>query len=86
MAPSPHLDVSPSMHRDGTSNSEISSIRQAKEQQAAEARRQATPVVGDLKPLVDALPELCQLVGQPAALGSRRKMRKNKTYVSAQRA
>ncbi|MED6258225.1 hypothetical protein ATANTOWER_004495 [Ataeniobius toweri] len=59
--------------------SKISSIRQAKEQQAAEARRQATPVVGDLKPLVDALPELCQLVGQPAALGSRRKMRKNKT-------
>uniref|UniRef100_A0A3Q2QS00 SLX9 ribosome biogenesis factor n=1 Tax=Fundulus heteroclitus TaxID=8078 RepID=A0A3Q2QS00_FUNHE len=59
--------------------SKISSIRQAKEQQAAEARRQATPVVGDLKPLVDALPELCQLIQPPAALGSRRKTRKNKT-------
>lgn len=59
----------------------ISSIRQTKEQQAAEARRQATPVVGDLKPLVDALPELCQLVSPPLTLGSRRKTRKNKTPV-----
>ncbi|XP_040888105.1 protein FAM207A [Toxotes jaculatrix] len=59
----------------------ISSIKQAQERQAAEARRQATPVVGDLRPLADALPELCQLIGhQPtsAALSTRRKSRKNK--------
>uniref|UniRef100_A0A3P9PZC0 SLX9 ribosome biogenesis factor n=1 Tax=Poecilia reticulata TaxID=8081 RepID=A0A3P9PZC0_POERE len=59
--------------------SKISFIRQAKEKQAAEARRRATPVVGDLRPLVDALPELCQLISPPAAVGSRRKTRKNKT-------
>uniref|UniRef100_A0A673A9H6 Family with sequence similarity 207 member A n=1 Tax=Sphaeramia orbicularis TaxID=375764 RepID=A0A673A9H6_9TELE len=39
----------------------ISFIKQFQEQQAATARRQATPVVGDLRPLADALPELCQL-------------------------
>uniref|UniRef100_A0A665SYP3 Family with sequence similarity 207 member A n=1 Tax=Echeneis naucrates TaxID=173247 RepID=A0A665SYP3_ECHNA len=43
----------------------ISSIKQQQEQQVAEARRQATPVVGDLRPLADALPELCQLIGPP---------------------
>uniref|UniRef100_A0A8C6LYY3 SLX9 ribosome biogenesis factor n=1 Tax=Nothobranchius furzeri TaxID=105023 RepID=A0A8C6LYY3_NOTFU len=42
--------------------SEINFIKQAKEQQAAKARRQATPVVGDMRPLADALPELCQLI------------------------
>lgn len=59
--------------------SEISSIKQAKEQQAAEARRQATPVVGDMRPLADALPELSQLIA-PAATAhtARRKSRKNK--------
>uniref|UniRef100_A0A8C6M517 SLX9 ribosome biogenesis factor n=1 Tax=Nothobranchius furzeri TaxID=105023 RepID=A0A8C6M517_NOTFU len=40
----------------------INFIKQAKEQQAAKARRQATPVVGDMRPLADALPELCQLI------------------------
>lgn len=60
----------------------ISSIKQAKEQQAAEARRQATPVVGDMKPLADALPELCQLVAPAAAAPTaRRKSRKNKVPV-----
>ncbi|XP_023282852.1 protein FAM207A [Seriola lalandi dorsalis] len=61
----------------------ISSIKQAQERQAAEARRQATPVVGDLRPLADALPELCQLIGPPAttALATRRKSRKNKVPV-----
>ncbi|XP_071320686.1 ribosome biogenesis protein SLX9 homolog [Trachinotus anak] len=61
----------------------ISSIKRAQEQQAAEARRQATPVVGDLRPLADALPELCQLIGPPAttALTARRKSRKNKVPV-----
>ncbi|XP_026157162.1 ribosome biogenesis protein SLX9 homolog [Mastacembelus armatus] len=61
--------------------SKISSIKQAKEQQAAKARRQATPVVGDLRPLADALPELCQLIAAPpagAAPATRRKSRKNK--------
>lgn len=42
--------------------SEISSIKQAKELQAAEVRRQATPVVGDMRPLADALPDLSQLI------------------------
>ncbi|XP_067349634.1 protein FAM207A isoform X2 [Channa argus] len=46
----------------------ISSIKQTKEEQLAKARRQATPVVGDLRPLVDALPELCQLMRSPTAL------------------
>ncbi|XP_037618411.1 protein FAM207A [Sebastes umbrosus] len=61
----------------------ISSIKQAKEQQAAEARRQATPVVGDMRPLADALPELCQLVAPAAATApaARRKSRKNKVPV-----
>lgn len=60
----------------------ISSIKQAKEQQAAEARRQATPVVGDMRPLADALPELSQLVAPAATvLATRRKSRKNKVPV-----
>ncbi|XP_044043991.1 protein FAM207A isoform X1 [Siniperca chuatsi] len=60
----------------------ISSIKQAKEQQAAEARRQATPVVGDMRPLADALPELSQLIAPATtALTARRKSRKNKVPV-----
>lgn len=61
----------------------ISSIKQAKEQQAAEARRQATPVVGDMRPLADALPELSQLIAPTAttAPAARRKSRKNKVPV-----
>ncbi|XP_054479975.1 protein FAM207A [Anoplopoma fimbria] len=63
----------------------ISSIKLAKEQQAAEARRQHTPVVGDMRPLADALPELCQLVapdaGAASAPAARRKSRKNKVPV-----
>ncbi|XP_039979064.1 protein FAM207A isoform X1 [Xiphias gladius] len=61
----------------------ISSIKQAQEQQAAEARRQATPVVGDLRPLADALPELCHLISPPPATApaARRKSRKNKVPV-----
>ncbi|XP_041834802.1 protein FAM207A [Melanotaenia boesemani] len=64
--------------------SKISSIKQAKEQQAAEARRQATPVVGDMRPLADALPELCQLVAPAAAAAGcppRCRSRKNRTPV-----
>uniref|UniRef100_UPI0037E87284 ribosome biogenesis protein SLX9 homolog n=1 Tax=Semicossyphus pulcher TaxID=241346 RepID=UPI0037E87284 len=63
----------------------ISSIKQAKERQAAEARRQATPVVGDMRPLADALPELSQLIAPSAAAATapttRRKSRKNKVPV-----
>lgn len=44
----------------------ISSIKQSREQELAAARRKSTPVVGDLRPLVDALPELSQLIS-PAA-------------------
>ncbi|KAG9328850.1 hypothetical protein JZ751_010121 [Albula glossodonta] len=40
----------------------ISAIVRSREQQAAQARRKATPVVGDMRPLADALPELSQLV------------------------
>lgn len=60
----------------------ISSIKQAKEQQAAEARRQATPVVGDMRPLADALPELSQLMAPIATTKTaRRKSRKNQAPV-----
>lgn len=61
----------------------ISSIKQAKERQAAEARRQATPVVGDMRPLAEALPELSQLIAPAAntAPAARRKSRKNKVPV-----
>ncbi|KAM7365221.1 hypothetical protein PAMP_016167 [Pampus punctatissimus] len=60
----------------------ISSIKQAKEQQAAEARRQATPVVGDMRPLADALPELSELIAPTVtAPTARRKSRKNKVPV-----
>uniref|UniRef100_A0A8C9XBY0 Family with sequence similarity 207 member A n=2 Tax=Sander lucioperca TaxID=283035 RepID=A0A8C9XBY0_SANLU len=59
----------------------MSSIKQLKEQQLAAARRQQTPVVGDMQPLADALPELCQLIA-PVAAGNtpsaRRKSRKNR--------
>ncbi|XP_051550602.1 ribosome biogenesis protein SLX9 homolog [Myxocyprinus asiaticus] len=40
----------------------ISAIKHAREQQVAQARRKATPVVGDMRPLADALPELSQLL------------------------
>uniref|UniRef100_A0A3Q0THC6 SLX9 ribosome biogenesis factor n=1 Tax=Amphilophus citrinellus TaxID=61819 RepID=A0A3Q0THC6_AMPCI len=59
--------------------SKISSIKQAKEQQAAEARRKATPVVGDMRPLADALPELSQLISPASTAPSTcRKSRKSK--------
>ncbi|XP_028837953.1 ribosome biogenesis protein SLX9 homolog [Denticeps clupeoides] len=45
----------------------ISSIKIAKEQQAAQARRKATPVVGDMRPLADALPELSKLIPASSA-------------------
>ncbi|KAM6893534.1 ribosome biogenesis protein SLX9 homolog [Xenentodon cancila] len=59
----------------------MTSIRLSRVQQAAEARRRATPVVGDMRPLADALPELCQLVASAEALTSRRKGRKDRAPV-----
>ncbi|KAK7880565.1 hypothetical protein WMY93_032790, partial [Mugilogobius chulae] len=61
----------------------ISSIKQTREQELAAARRKNTPVVGDLRPLVDALPELSQLLTPSANKltasnpASRKKSRKN---------
>ncbi|XP_062303242.1 protein FAM207A [Osmerus eperlanus] len=55
----------------------ISSIKLAREQQVAQAKRQAMPVVGDMRPLADALPELSQLL--PATKTSTR--RKNRVPV-----
>ncbi|XP_051549625.1 protein FAM207A [Myxocyprinus asiaticus] len=40
----------------------ISAIKQAREQQMAQARRKAMPIVGDMRPLADALPELSLLL------------------------
>ncbi|KAL2076896.1 hypothetical protein ACEWY4_027512 [Coilia grayii] len=45
----------------------ISVIKLAREQRVAEARRKATPVVGDMRPLADALPQLCQLAATHAS-------------------
>ncbi|CAL8308957.1 unnamed protein product [Merluccius merluccius] len=62
----------------------ISSIKLAWEQQAALARRLATPVVGDMQALADALPELSELMG-PACAASvsarRNRNRKNRVPV-----
>ncbi|KAG5261966.1 hypothetical protein AALO_G00290580 [Alosa alosa] len=53
----------------------ISAIKLAKEQQVAQARRKATPVVGDMRPLVDALPELSLLTAttKPTTTATRTK-------------
>uniref|UniRef100_A0A8B9IFL2 Family with sequence similarity 207 member A n=1 Tax=Anser cygnoides TaxID=8845 RepID=A0A8B9IFL2_ANSCY len=40
---------------------EIESVKLAKQKQKAEAKRKATPVVGDMQPLMEALPELSDL-------------------------
>ncbi|NXF21054.1 F207A protein, partial [Rhodinocichla rosea] len=39
----------------------IESVKLAKQKQKAEAKRKATPVVGDMQPLMEALPELSYL-------------------------
>ncbi|NXB98758.1 F207A protein, partial [Orthonyx spaldingii] len=39
----------------------IESVKMAKQKQKAEAKRKATPVVGDMQPLMEALPELSDL-------------------------
>ncbi|KAK2906827.1 hypothetical protein QQF64_019317 [Cirrhinus molitorella] len=53
----------------------VSAVNLVREQQVAQARRRTTPVVGDMRPLADALPELSQL------LPSLSKQRKNKAPV-----
>ncbi|XP_010084023.1 PREDICTED: protein FAM207A, partial [Pterocles gutturalis] len=40
----------------------IESVKLAKQKQKAEAKRKATPVVGDMQPLMEALPELSDLM------------------------
>lgn len=50
----------------------ISAIKLAHEQQVAQARRKATPVVGDMRPLADALPELSLLLPSLKASAQRR--------------
>ncbi|KAF4097560.1 protein FAM207A [Onychostoma macrolepis] len=57
----------------------ISAIKLAHEQQVAQARRKATPVVGDMRPLADALPELSLLFPSLKTLASAQ--RKNKASV-----
>lgn len=57
----------------------ISTIKQEREQQVAQARRKATPVVGDMRPLADALPELSQLL--PSLKTPAGVQRRNKTLV-----
>ncbi|XP_023665704.1 ribosome biogenesis protein SLX9 homolog [Paramormyrops kingsleyae] len=52
--------------------SKISAIKLAKEQQVALTRRRATPVVGDMQLLADALPELSQLVSTSQRLPCRK--------------
>ncbi|XP_040417705.1 protein FAM207A isoform X5 [Cygnus olor] len=44
-----------------SSRTEIESVKLAKQKQKAEAKRKATPVVGDMQPLMEALPELSDL-------------------------
>ncbi|XP_025940605.1 protein FAM207A isoform X2 [Apteryx rowi] len=44
-----------------SSRTEIESVKLAKQKQKAEAKRKATPVVGDMQPLMEALPELFDL-------------------------
>ncbi|XP_074824294.1 ribosome biogenesis protein SLX9 homolog isoform X2 [Natator depressus] len=44
-----------------SAQTEIEGVKLARQKQKAEAKRKATPVVGDLQPLMEALPELSEL-------------------------
>ncbi|XP_069052664.1 ribosome biogenesis protein SLX9 homolog isoform X2 [Lepisosteus oculatus] len=55
-----------------SSQKEIGAIKLAREQQKAQAKRRATPVVGDMQPLADALPELPKLMTSCRAQASRK--------------
>nr|XP_020829032.1 protein FAM207A isoform X4 [Phascolarctos cinereus] len=59
----------------------IDAIKAAEETRKAEARRKATAVVGDLHPLMEALPELSELV---TAGQSRRKVKRDDEMVRFQ--
>lgn len=61
--------------------SKMSSIKMAREQELAQAKRKTMPVVGDMRPLADALPELSQLVTSTGSAPTRKKNRKNKMPV-----
>ncbi|KAL7991413.1 hypothetical protein Chor_015669 [Crotalus horridus] len=60
----------------------IESIKLAKLQQKAEAKRKATPVVGDMHSLMDALPELSDLVTVSKFSKQRNKMQKKKKVLT----
>ncbi|XP_070588449.1 ribosome biogenesis protein SLX9 homolog [Erythrolamprus reginae] len=60
----------------------IESIKLAKQQHKAEAKRRATPVVGDMHPLMDALPELSELVKVSKFCRQRNKMQKKKKVLT----
>ncbi|XP_030065166.1 ribosome biogenesis protein SLX9 homolog [Microcaecilia unicolor] len=53
----------------------IDALKLAHQKQKAQAKRKATPVVGDMQPLVDALPELSELItiGKPRDARKRQK-------------
>lgn len=53
-------------------SAEISAIKLAHEQQVALKRRRATPVVGDMRSLADALPELSHIIESAASRKPRR--------------
>ncbi|KAI4882642.1 hypothetical protein NFI96_022495 [Prochilodus magdalenae] len=59
----------------------ISAIKVAREQQVALERRKATPVVGDMRVLADALPELTQLLPSVRASSTASVQRKQKGQV-----
>ncbi|XP_029462022.1 protein FAM207A isoform X2 [Rhinatrema bivittatum] len=58
----------------------IDALKLAHQKQKAQAKRKATPVVGDMQPLVDALPELSELltVSKPREARKRSKTVKKK--------
>ncbi|KAM6465378.1 ribosome biogenesis protein SLX9 homolog [Liasis olivaceus] len=60
----------------------IEGIKLAKQQQKAEAKRKAIPVVGDMHPLMDALPELSDLVTVSKFCKQRNKMQKKKVLTN----
>lgn len=61
----------------------ISSIKQSREQELATARRKNTPVVGDLRPLADALPELSQLISPNTNMPTANRLTVHNNSVSA---
>nr|XP_033802205.1 protein FAM207A [Geotrypetes seraphini] len=54
----------------------IDTLKLAHQKEKAQAKRKATPVVGDMQPLIDALPELSELIttGKPRDTRKRQKI------------